>query len=441
MPPRCLASESKVDETPGFPVGRDLIASGIETTGMTQQVTSTTDIEAMSPPPIEAAGGAMVLSSRSRRSVDVIAVGLAKIATERSLLGIYREAVAILSRLPSVAGVAVIRRDERGLLTAVHSVGVPMEREVERTSSNLLHQRWIASHTAKTEETAAVPFGLDSHDDVLVLPLVDGDALLGGFVVRGRSGIPPAATSAERVSAAAVAAGAAQAIAGLALRQRQEATISRSEHELELGTVRKAISHDLHDGPTQELALAGMALDRLVTALGADQAISADARQARDLIDSAVTGMRTVIGKLRTPQKPAPSMTGPLRALVAEIAPSAPELAGLEVDFKDVSGVRLAPEVERAMIGIVREALHNVRKHANADSVRLEVHRVNGEVEIVVTDDGVGFSGGSPDGHFGLEQIRELAEETGGRIEIGSSPGAGTAIRAWIPAAATYEVP
>ena len=408
---------------------------------MAQQMIGTTDTETLSPPPFEVAGGTMVLSSRSQRSVDVIAVGLAKIAAERSLLGIYREAVAILSRLPSVAGVAVIRRDERGLLTSVHSVGVPMDREVERTSSNQLHQRWIASHTATTEQTAAVPFGLDSHDDVLVLPLVDGDALLGGFVVRGRSGIPPAATSAERVSATAVAASAAQGIAGFALRQRQEATISRAEHESELGTVRKTLSHDLHDGPTQELALAGMALDRLVTALGADQAISADARQARDLIDAAVSGMRTVIGKLRVPQKPAPSMTGPLRALVAEIAPSSPELAGLEVDFQNVSGVRLAPEVERAMIGIVREALHNVRKHANADSVRLEVHRVDGEVEIVVTDDGVGFCGGSPDGHFGLDQIRELAEETGGRIEIGSSPGSGTAIRAWIPTQATAELP
>ena len=401
---------------------------------MTRQLAGTTHHEAMSPPPVGGVGGAVAPPSRSQRSVDVIAAGLAKIAAERSLLGIYREAVAILSRLPSVTGVAVIRRDERGLLTAVHFAGVPMDREIERTASNLLHQRWIASHTARTDETAAVPFGLDTYPDVLVLPLVDGDALLGGFVVRGRGGIPPAAIPAERVSAAAVGAAAAQAIAGLALRQRQEATVSRAEHERELGTVRKSISHDLHDGPTQELALAGMALDRLVTALGADQAISADARQARDLIDSAVTGMRTVIGKLRGPQKPAPSMTGPLRALVAEIAPSAPELAGLEVDFQDVSGVRLAPEVERAMIGIVREALHNVRKHANADSVRLEVHRVDGEVEIVVTDDGVGFTGGSPDGHFGLEQIRELAEETGGRIEIGSNLGAGTAIRAWIPA-------
>lgn len=396
---------------------------------MMRQTASTTDVETMRPPPMRAA----VLSSCSQRSIDVIAVGLTKIAAEQSQLGIYRQALLILSRLPSVVGVAVFRRDERGLLSVVQSVGVPMGREIERTAGIQLHQRWIASHTARTDESVVVPFGLDAHADILVLPLVDGDALLGGFVVRGRGGMPPAATSAERLGATAVGAAASQAISSLALRQRLEATISRAEHERELGTVRKAISRDLHDGPTQELALAVMALDRLVAALGADHAIAADARQARGLIDSAVTGIRSVIGTLRPPRAPAPSMTGPLRALVAELTPSAPELVGLEVDFQNVSGVRLAPEVERAMIGIVREALHNVRKHANADNVRLEVRRVAGEVEIVVTDDGVGFTGGSPDGHFGLEQIRELAEETGGRIEIGSSPGSGTAIRAWIP--------
>jgi signal transduction histidine kinase len=105
----------------------------------------------------------------------------------------------------------------------------------------------------------------------------------------------------------------------------------------------------------------------------------------------------------------------------------------MELNINEVSGVRLAPHVERAMIGIVREALHNVRKHARADEVRLEVRRIDDHVEIAVVDDGVGFSGGSPDGHFGLEQIRELAEETGGQIEIGSAPGTGTSVRARIP--------
>ena len=127
-------------------------------------------------------------------------------------------------------------------------------------------------------------------------------------------------------------------------------------------------------------------------------------------------------------------MTGPLRELIAELeqepAPNPPELA---VDFSQVSGVHLTPEVERALVGIVREALHNVRKHAAADSIQLEVRRGAHGVEVAVVDDGVGFDGMGQAGHFGLEQIRELAEGTGGRVEIGSLPGIGTSIRAWIP--------
>ena len=123
---------------------------------MAQHVASTAEAEAeaVSPPPIGAEGCKMVRSSRSHRIVDVIATGLAKIAVERSLLGIYRKAVAAPSRLPSVAGVAVMRRNERDLLTSVHSMDVPMEQEVERqvdrSLTNQRHRRWIASHTAAT---------------------------------------------------------------------------------------------------------------------------------------------------------------------------------------------------------------------------------------------------------------------------------------------------
>jgi signal transduction histidine kinase len=178
------------------------------------------------------------------------------------------------------------------------------------------------------------------------------------------------------------------------------------------------------------LALASITLDRLIDAMGADQAVTADARQARDLIDRSIDGMRKIIGKVRATKQPAPSITGPLRALLAELAPPAPDL---QVDFQEVSGVRLGPEVERAMVGIVREALHNVRKHAKADSVHLEVRRIDGAVEIAVTDDGVGIQGDTPAGHFGLEQIRELAEETGGNLAIESVSGAGTTVKARIP--------
>jgi signal transduction histidine kinase len=371
-----------------------------------------------------------VLSPRSQRSIEQIAAGLAKIAIETSVTGVYAEAVSLLGRLPAVATVAIVRPDDQGLLTVTYQHGEPIDAALSASCARALHQQWIASHARDGDVTGPAPFLLPSRDDVMLVPMVSGDALLGGFILVGRSGIPPAVGSAERVAAAAVGTVTAQAIDNLLTRQRAAIAVSEAERDATQTQLRRSVGRELHDGPTQELALAGITLDRLIRTLGEDQAVAADARQARDLIDKAVAGMRSVIGKLRVQEKPAASATGPLRALIAEMAPTTPSM---ELNINEVSGVRLAPHVERAMIGIVREALHNVRKHARADEVRLEVRRIDDHVEIAVVDDGVGFSGGSPDGHFGLEQIRELAEETGGQIEIGSAPGTGTSVRARIP--------
>src|SRR5690606_41711848 len=96
---------------------------------------------------------------------------------------------------------------------------------------------------------------------------------------------------------------------------------------------------------------------------------------------------------------------------------SQPEVA-LALD--ELSGVRLAREVERAVVGIVREALQNIRKHANAASVRVEVQRQADDLHVLVADDGVGMERGPEpsEGHLGLEQMRERAEELGGTLEI-----------------------
>lgn len=369
------------------------------------------------------------------RPVDHVAAGLASIASERTVSGIYRAACVLAGRLTGVAGVAVIRPDERGLLTAVFSVPTGIPAELASTATASLHKRWIASHAPGAPAHALGPYTVDDRPEMLVVPLVSGDSMLGGLLLTGKRGSVIGDSPIDRVKASAIGSVMAQALEIAGFRQRMDQSISRAEHDAELTSARKLISRELHDGPTQDLALAGLSLDRLVIALGAGQPISADARQARDLIDRAVLGMRKSIGKLRSTKPPAPSITGPLRELLAEMDPAAAEF---KVDFQEVSGVRLAPEVERAMIGIVREALHNVRKHANADSVRLEIRRVDDAVEIAVIDDGVGIQAHAPAGHFGLEQIRELAEETGGRLEVDSQQGlgSGTSVRAWIPLSA-----
>lgn len=386
--------------------------------------------------PMPAAAATPARRPKAGTPGDTIAAGLAAIASERTGPGIYRAAGTLATRLPGVSGIAVLRPDDRGLLKAVYAAPTGIPTELATTAGGSLHQRWIASHAPGALSHALGPYNVEDRPELLVVPLVSGDALLGGLLLAGKKGTTVAQTAAERVSASAIGAVMAQALEIAGLRQKQEFFISRAEHEAELTSARKAISRELHDGPTQDLALAGLALDRLISALGEDQPISADARQARDLIDRAVLGMRKSIGKLRSAQPPAPSITGPLRELLAELSPAA---ADVQVDFTEVSGVRLAPEVERAMIGIVREALHNVRKHAHADSVKLEVRRADDAVEIAVTDDGVGIQGEAPAGHFGLDQIRELAEDTGGRLEIASNAGAGTSVKAWIPLPAAAQ--
>jgi two-component system nitrate/nitrite sensor histidine kinase NarX len=159
--------------------------------------------------------------------------------------------------------------------------------------------------------------------------------------------------------------------------------------------------------------------------------VSTEVQAARDLLDRAITELRRTIGELRRPAPARRGITGQLRALVGNMAPDAPEF---EVDFKQISGVQLVPELERAVVGIVREAIQNVRKHANAQSVRLEVRRAEDELRLYVVDDGVGMSNGKgPNGHFGMEIMRELAEDLGGTLQIDSESGKGTKIEAYLP--------
>ena len=91
----------------------------------------------------------------------------------------------------------------------------------------------------------------------------------------------------------------------------------------------------------------------------------------------------------------------------------------------------------------VRELLFNAAKYAKVQTVTVEVHRRNDEVETVVTDEGSGFdpaelraAGGSASG-FGLLGIRERLDFLGGRMEIASTPGRGSRFTLWVPVRGT----
>jgi len=113
---------------------------------------------------------------------------------------------------------------------------------------------------------------------------------------------------------------------------------------------------------------------------------------------------------------------------------------GVNVRFT-VSGDRrdLLPEVETGLLRICQESLANVRKHAKASDVEVNLTFNESAVELSVSDNGVGFKPDTTDrvskkrGAFGLIGMRERARGLDGTFEVQSKKGKGTLVRVVIP--------
>jgi signal transduction histidine kinase len=129
-----------------------------------------------------------------------------------------------------------------------------------------------------------------------------------------------------------------------------------------------------------------------------------------------------------------------LRTLLVEYAHDFADASGLSVhvDWPDAEPAdRLSPEAEVQVFRIIQEALANVRRHAGARQVSVEVSVDRAQILIAVRDDGRGFD---PDARpavgqsrFGLRTMAERAETLGGTLEVESAPQSGTLVRLRVP--------
>jgi signal transduction histidine kinase/ligand-binding sensor domain-containing protein len=118
---------------------------------------------------------------------------------------------------------------------------------------------------------------------------------------------------------------------------------------------------------------------------------------------------------------------------------------GLEAKFSLYGAYRpMPPGTEREMLRVAQEAIHNVKKHAEASSVSVQLDYGPAEIAFEVRDNGRGFAADqvsrngkapdSPPGHYGLTGMRERAAMIGATLEVTSEPGAGTTVRLRTPA-------
>jgi signal transduction histidine kinase len=83
-------------------------------------------------------------------------------------------------------------------------------------------------------------------------------------------------------------------------------------------------------------------------------------------------------------------------------------------------------------VRVVQEALTNARRHSGAERVSVALRRDGGDLVAEISDDGRGFDPQSSSG-VGLSSMRERAAALGGRLEVESEPGHGTAVRLRVP--------
>jgi signal transduction histidine kinase len=123
------------------------------------------------------------------------------------------------------------------------------------------------------------------------------------------------------------------------------------------------------------------------------------------------------------------------------------ELTPIELQLElpgEVPALRLSAEVRHNLFCAVKEALHNVLKHAQASEVRITFAVRLAELQVTVTDNGRGFeaadvfrasANGNPAMHAGdgLLNMRERLESVAGRCVVESATGKGTAVTFVIP--------
>ena len=91
----------------------------------------------------------------------------------------------------------------------------------------------------------------------------------------------------------------------------------------------------------------------------------------------------------------------------------------------------LDPTVEQAAYRIADEAVANAVRHAQARELLVRLERDAHELRLAVVDDGQGFDTAHPppEGHYGLQGMRERADLVGGELEIVSQADKGTTVR------------
>ena len=202
---------------------------------------------------------------------------------------------------------------------------------------------------------------------------------------------------------------------------------------------RQRLAREIHDTFTQGLSSIVMQIEAMDATLSTNdtkgrQRLSQVGRIARENLAEA----RRLLWALQPEVPERASLPEMLRPLAERWAEESGVRVGVTITGQATS---LRPEIEVTLLRATQEALANIRKHAQANSVVLTLSYMEDIVALDIQDDGIGFDPhclpapllGETSGGFGLKALRERIEQLEGTFTLESTPGEGTTIAVALP--------
>lgn len=220
----------------------------------------------------------------------------------------------------------------------------------------------------------------------------------------------------------------------------EHARLEARLRELAVVEERERIARELHDGIAQVLGYVNtksQAVDEYLAAGRVDEARTnvADLGAAARAV---YVDVRESILGLRGPIAPGQGLGSAVAAYAGRAAAASTFALDLRID-EPARDLRLDPDAEAHVYRIVQEAMTNVRKHASAKRVRVEMAVRDGQLLLRIEDDGRGLPAGAPAGavpHYGVRTMRERAAAIEGRLEVTDAIGGrGTVVSLDVPLA------
>jgi len=310
-------------------------------------------------------------------------------------------------QLPSV-NIPIVRemvQSRQAILVGDHQFNPAIVGEAEFYRSNLTGEVLQASRT------------------LMCVPLVVKDETIGMLVLGHHQ--PNYWGEEEKELVQAFANQAAVAIANAELFEKAGETATLEE--------RTRLARELHDSATQSLYSA-----TLFSEAGKELAEQGDLESAgyylsrvSEVVYQALKDMRLLVFQLRPPVLEKEGLVEAIRQRLDAVE----KRAGMEARLIGDPQLSLPIEVSEELYSITLEALNNVLKHAETDSVNVSVHSDGEILTLEVVDDGRGFDLESVQdgGGMGLGTMPERAARLGGDLTIESVPDQGTSVKVTVP--------